>query len=128
MTVCEEFPLAIILKEKRFHWQKTAVRATTFVPAQGACFEKGVLWHSGKLYYRVWIHSETRMWHVITYSQIHRTGKHSQHGSIIWSVWLNGWVFVYELNGCGFESCCCHLNFRYGAGFEQGGPWHSGKL
>ena len=23
-------------------------------------------------------------------------------------VWLNGWVFVYELSGCGFESCCCH--------------------
>ena len=22
--------------------------------------------------------------------------------------WLNGWVFVYELSGCGFESSCCH--------------------
>ena len=21
-------------------------------------------------------------------------------------VWPNGWVFVYELSGCGFESCC----------------------
>ena len=21
-------------------------------------------------------------------------------------VWLNGWVFVYELSGCGFESSC----------------------
>ena len=19
------------------------------------------------------------------------------------------WVFVYEISGCGFESCCCHL-------------------
>ena len=27
-------------------------------------------------------------------------------------VWLNGWVFVYELNGCGFKYRCCHLNFR----------------
>ena len=26
----------------------------------GACFEQGVTWHSGN--YRVWIHSETRMW------------------------------------------------------------------
>ena len=26
-----------------------------------------------------------------------------------WPVWLNGWVFVYNLSGCGFESCCCHL-------------------
>ena len=24
------------------------------------------------------------------------------------SVWLNGWVFVYELSGCGFESSCSH--------------------
>ena len=24
-------------------------------------------------------------------------------------VWLNGWLFVYELNGCGFESTCSHL-------------------
>ena len=45
-----------------------------------------------------------------------------------WPVWLNGWVFVYELSGCGFESCCCHLNFRYGACFKQGVPWHSDKL
>ena len=22
----------------------------------------------------------------------------------------NGWVFVYELSGCGFESSCSHLN------------------
>ena len=26
-----------------------------------------------------------------------------------WSVWLNGWAFVCELSGCGFESCCSHL-------------------
>ena len=27
----------------------------------------------------------------------------------IWRAWLNGRVFVYELNGCGFESRCSHL-------------------
>ena len=27
--------------------------------------------------------------------------------SEVWSVWLNGWVFSYELSGCGFESRCC---------------------
>ena len=28
----------------------------------------------------------------------------------IWlTIWLNSWVFVYELNGCGFESSCSHL-------------------
>ena len=25
------------------------------------------------------------------------------------AIWLNGWVFVYELSGCRFESRCCHL-------------------
>ena len=35
-------------------------------------------------------------------------------------------MFVYELSGCGFESRCSHLNFRYRACFKQGDPWHSG--
>ena len=26
-----------------------------------------------------------------------------------WSVWLNGRVFLYKLNCCGFESCSCHV-------------------
>ena len=46
---------------------------------------------------------------IITYNQVHCTDKYSQHSSIIWPVWLNGWMFFYELSGCGFESCCCHL-------------------
>ena len=44
-----------------------------------------------------------------TYSHIHLTDKYSQHRSIIWPVWLNGWVFVYKLSHCGFKSCCNHL-------------------
>ena len=64
---------------------------------------------------------------LITYSQMQRTDKHSQHSSIIWSVWLNGWVFIYKQSGFGFESCCCHLNFRDCACFEQGVPWLSGN-
>ena len=40
---------------------------------------------------------------LITYSQMNRTDKYSQHSSIIWPVWLNGGVFDYELSGCGFE-------------------------
>ena len=38
------------------------------------------------------------------YSQMHRSDKYSQFSSIIWSVWPDGWAFVYELSGCGFES------------------------
>ena len=49
------------------------------------------------------------------------------HSSIIWPVWLNGWVFIYELSGCGFKSRCNHLNFRFRACFEQGVPSHSGN-
>ena len=44
-----------------------------------------------------------------TYGQMHRTDKYSQHSSIIWSLCLNGWVFVYKLSGCGFEYSCSHL-------------------
>ena len=39
----------------------------------------------------------------------YRTDKYSQRKSIIWPVWQNGWVFVYELNDCGFEYCFCHI-------------------
>ena len=39
-----------------------------------------------------------------THSQMHRTDKYSQHSPIIWPVWPNDSVFVYELSGCGFES------------------------
>ena len=30
-----------------------------------------------------------------------------------WPVLLNGWMFVYKLSGCGFESRCCHLKFKF---------------
>ena len=36
-------------------------------------------------------------------------------------------MFVYELTGCGFESSCSHLKFRFCACFKQGVPRHSGK-
>ena len=61
------------------------------------------------------------------YSQMHCTDKYLQHSSIIWPLWLNVWVFVYEIIGCGFKSCWSHLNFRYCACLEQGVSWHSGK-
>ena len=34
--------------------------------------------------------------------------------------WPNGWVFVYELSGSGFESNFNHLNFRFRGCFEEG--------
>ena len=43
-----------------------------------------------------------------TYSQIHRTEKYLQHGSVSWLVWLNCLMFVQELSSYRFESCCVH--------------------
>ena len=56
---------------------------------------------------------------IIKYSNAIRSHNHL--------VWLNGWVFAQELGGCGFESRCCHLKFRYGTYFEQEVPLHSGN-
>ena len=76
------------------------------------------------------MHSEMRTWHdknKQTNSQMHRSDKHTEHSSIIWPVWPNGRVFVYELSGSGFESSCSHLNFRFHVYFEQRFRWHSGN-
>ena len=62
------------------------------------------------------------------YSPMYHTDKYSKHSSIIWPVWLNGWVFVYKLSGYGFESCCSYLNYRICTCFEQGVLWHSGNF
>ena len=90
-----------------------------------ACFQQEVPWHSSN--YRVWnnlkcVHDMKR-----TYSEMDRADNYSEHSSIIWSVQPNGWVFLYQLSGFGFESSCSHLNFRFIACFEQGLPWHSGN-
>ena len=85
------------------------------------CFKEGVPWNSGN--YRMWIHSETHTWHGKD-SQMHHTDKYLEHS---WIIWPNGWVFVYELSGSGFEPSSNHLNFRFRTCFKQGIPWHSGN-
>ena len=62
-----------------------------------------------------------------TSSDIQRRDKYSQLSTMIWSVWANGWMFLYKLSGCRFVSRCSHLDFRCRACFKQGVPWHSGK-
>ena len=62
-----------------------------------------------------------------TYSQMYRFDWNSQQSSIIWPIWLNGSMFVYEVSCSGFESSCSHLNVRLRACFEQGVPWHWGN-
>ena len=57
---------------------------------------------------------------ILKYSQMQRTDKYSQQSSIIWPVWHNSWVFVYELGGCGFGTGWSKLKLRYRACFEQG--------
>ena len=75
-----------------------------------ACFEQEVPGHSGWIECRFNLKLVRNM--IITYRQIHRTDKYSQHRSIIWPVWLNGWVFVYELSGRAFESRFCHQSIK----------------
>ena len=60
---------------------------------------------------RVWIHSETRTWHDKNIQSNAPYSKYSQQSSINLSVWLNGWIFVLELSGCGFESGCDHSDY-----------------
>ena len=62
-----------------------------------------------------------------TYSKMHRTDNYLQRSSVIWPVWLNDWVSIYKLSGCGFKSRCSYLYSRYRFCFEQGVPWHSGN-
>ena len=57
-----------------------------------ACFEQGIPWDSVTIECGFTL---KRVRHMIrTYSKMQRTDKYSQHSSIIWSVWLNSWVFV----------------------------------
>ena len=35
------------------------------------------------------------------------------------ALWLNGWLFVYELSTCGFESCCSSECIIYQAGASK---------
>ena len=62
-----------------------------------------------------------------TYSQMYRTGNYSQNSSIIWLVWLNGWVFIYKQSISELQSLCSHLSFGFRASFEQRVTWHSGS-
>ena len=39
------------------------------------------------------------------------TDKYLQCKSIIWPVWQNGWVSVYELSDYGFEYHCSHIKY-----------------
>ena len=39
----------------------------------------------------------------------------------------NGAKWLTVVNGCGIDSCCSYLNFRYRPCFEQGTPWYSGN-
>ena len=64
---------------------------------------------------------------ITTCSQLHGTDMYSEHSSNIWSIWPNGWVFIYKLSGSGCESSSSHLNIRFDPCFDQGIPWHPGN-
>ena len=86
---------------------------------------KSEFWVTGN--YRAWIHFKTRTWHDknMQLNTPYRLVLTAQLNHLI--SLLNGWVFVYELSGCGCESSCIHLSFKFRPCFEQGVPWHSGN-
>ena len=52
---------------------------------------------------------------------------YAEVNSILWSALPNGSEFLYELSGCGFESRCSDLKFRYDICLDEEVPLHSGK-
>ena len=48
-----------------------------------------------------------------TYSQRHSTDKYPENSSIIWSVWPNRWVVVYELSDSWFKPCSSQVNLNF---------------
>ena len=74
----------------------------------GTLFDQGVPWYLDRTIEFGFTLKVVRNM-IITYSQLHLTGKYSQRSSIFWPVWLNGWIIIYELCRCRFESRCCHL-------------------
>ena len=77
--------------------------------------------------YRLYIYSKHACDIIKLHSLLHHTGKYSQYSSIVWPVWLNGWVFVNQLSGCGFDSRCSHLTYRYCTWLQQGVTWYLGN-
>ena len=62
------------------------------------------------------------------YSQMYHTDKYSHHSSINWPVWLNAWVFAYELSACVLKSRFIILIFRFCDCFGQEGFWNSPNI
>ena len=90
--------------------ETAAIYSETWNFRYRVCFEQEVPWHSIFNYECKFTLKRIRDM-IITYSQMHRTDKYSQHISVIRPVWVNGWGFVYERRGREFESRCCCFNF-----------------
>ena len=58
----------------------------------------------------IWNWSDSNGIRIHDYLVCKRTFNHLAKLTKRLPVWLNIWLFVYELSSCGFESRCCHLN------------------
>ena len=74
---------------------------------------KWTLNHLAKLTSSKWLCCvvSTYLYGCLTVCSCHVTYAFQSESTI--SSGLNGWVFVYELSGCGFESRCSHLEFVF---------------
>ena len=78
-----------------------------FIPKADLIKWSGINW----MFLSCHVRSRREVWSLSDCSWT-RTHNHLTKQSIIWPVWLNGWVFVYELSSCGFESSCSHLKWN----------------
>ena len=70
------------------------------------------------LYLLVWVRSNSfsnnsNLIIVVDVQRLHENGK-----LILFLTGLNGWGFIYEISGCGIDSCCSYLNFQYRTCFK----------
>ena len=66
--------------------------------------------HNG-IIYSVSTQNFLKNWHFLL-PDMHMRDMYSRHSSIVRTVCLNRWVFVYEINVCGFESRFC-ISLRF---------------
>ena len=64
-----------------------------------------------EIIYSVSTQNFLKNWHFLL-PDMHMHDMYSRHSSIVRTVCLNRWVFVYEINVCGFESRFC-ISIRF---------------
>ena len=106
---CNRLPLSISAAQRWFldslpfsaHMYTFGPPPSTNYGAYVKCFCQTLL----LTYHHHLIHNAFKYLSMKRYQTLKRLESNIKHRT----TWLNGWLLVYELSGCGFESRCCHL-------------------